>query len=416
MATQGRYCNGDPFVVNLAAGTGVKFTSITPASTVSSGREVNGAMLNPGEGDAPATQGFDSHVPSAGLYIAYDDTDNVDPGNTGADLVFAAGTEGAIVKAVSTATASLDVAENGRDRIAFIGAMTVCAVEPPTNAFRPGIAAPSKVSNWIEDDINWSYVRDLTLPASAPAISQSLQGQRWPLQTWHDSNDAARTVGGVSNHPDYGPEIVSAGATALLMANNALDTAMQRKLIVALVQRGIDVHARAVEGGNWQNGGGGTGNGRKFFLAVAARLLDDSGMASYLDDAIWTEDHQCRLVTASDVAVYDYEAGDEGMPEWMGNVSSGTQSRLETASYRAINTRWQPGAALALQLIGAKTIWANDQFFDYNDRIMERTFFNGSGTFAWALTLTGTNSPPQFHRDMWSLHRVAAGMPAIWDW
>ena len=128
------------------------------------------------------------------------------------------------------------------------------------------------------------------------------------------------------------------------------------------------------------------------------------------------EDLQIRTVSASDVATYDYEAADEGAPEWMINPYVTAPSRLETASYRAVNTMWQPGAALALQLIGAKSIWANATFFDYCDRIMERTFFNGSGTLKWALSLTGTNSPPQFHRDMWSLHRSAAGMPAIWNW
>jgi len=27
-----------------------------------------------------------------------------------------------------------------------------------------------------------------------------------------------------------------------------------------------------------------------------------------------------------------------------------------------------------------------------------------------------TNSPPAFHKAMWSAYRTAAGMPAVWNW
>lgn len=50
MKNVGTYCNGDPYLVNPVAGTGVNFTSITPASANSAGRQINGAMINFGEG------------------------------------------------------------------------------------------------------------------------------------------------------------------------------------------------------------------------------------------------------------------------------------------------------------------------------------------------------------------------------
>ncbi len=417
-ANQGRYCNGDPFVVNLAAGAGVSFSSITPASADVSGRRTNGASVNYGNGGGstgPADQGLDGYVPAAGLYITYDAADNVDPGKTGSPLAFAAGVEGTILKAVSTTTP--DAAQNGRDRINFIGCMTVCAVEPPTDAFRPGVSASSKVSNWTEADLNLGNLRNLALPGSAPAATNELLKQRWPLMCWTVNNDAGRTARGVLNHEDYGPNIVRDTATAILLMNCNIDSTVKRNLAVAVTQRGIDVYERALEGGNWDNGGGGTGNGRKLALAFAAHMLDDAGMKAYCDKtshAIWTEDQQLVYVSAGDVAAYDYEVADEGMPEWQ--ISTATPSRSETTGYRQVNMNWIPGAALAMQLIGGKTVWANDALFDYADRTMERTYFNGSGTSQWALSLSGTNSPPQFHRDMWASFRSAAGMPAIWNW
>ena len=418
MPSIGRYCNGDPFVKNLAAGPGVKFTSITPASANPSGRKTNGAMLDFGEAggaSGPTTQGLDGYVPAAGLYITYDNALNVDPGNTGAALQFAAGTEGTILKAVAKTTP--EPTENGRDRVDYIGVMTVCAVEPPTNAFRPGVSAPSKISLWTEDDVDFGLLRNLTAPAAAPSTTTRLALARWPIQTWTVNNDAGRTIGGNNNHANYGPDIASGVATSILLANCNIDSTVKRNLVVAEVQRGIDVYARATQSGNWKNGGGGTGNGRKLSLAFAAHMLGDTAMAAYCDEAthsIWTEDDQIFNVSAGDVAAYDYVAGDLAMPEWRSNAP--TFTRVVPNTYREINTIWQPGAALAMMLIGGKTTWAKGAFFDYADRIMERTFYNGSGTNKWATTLTGTNSPPQFHKDMWTNFRSAAGMPAIWNW
>ena len=415
MPNLGRYCNGDPFVKNLAAGPGIKFTSITPTSVDVSGRKTNGAMVDYGKANAPALQGFDGYVPSSGQYIAYDNSLNVDPGNTAVALQFPAGTEGSILKAVSKTTP--DPTQSARDRLTYVGVMTVCAVEPPTNAFRPGIAAPSKVSSWIEDDVDMGLLRNLTAPVSAPSPTNQLQTSRWPLQCWNTSNDAGRTIRGNENHRDYGPEIVRDTATAILLANCNIDATAKRNLVVAEVQRGIDVYARATQSGDWSNGGGGTGNGRKLSLAFAAHMLGDAAMTAYCDPTvhpIWTEDEQLFVVGATEVASYGYLVGDLGMPEWRSLPT--TANRAESASYRAINTPWQPGTALAMMLIGGKTVWANDPLFDYADRIMERTFYDGSGTTAWATTLSGTNSPPQFHRDMWANFRSAAGMPAIWNW
>jgi len=411
-ASQGRYCNGDPFLVNTS---GVSFSSITPASADVSGRWTNGAMLNYGEGDGPSTQGLDGYVPAAGQYIAYDAVNNVDPGKTGSALRFSSGVEGSVLKAVATTTP--DPTQNARDRIDFVGVMTVCAVSPPANSFRPGIAAPSKVSSWIESDMDLGLLRNLTLPSSAPSATNHLQSQRWPLMCWTTSNDPGRTNRGVKNHVDYGPDIARDTATAILLMNCDIDSTVKRNLAVSVVQRGIDIYARAIEGGDWSNGGGGTGNGRKLALAFAAHMLDDAGMKAYCDKAvhpIWTEDDQLVYVSAGDVATYDYEAGDLGMPEWQ--ISTASPSRSETTSYRQVNTNWISGSMLAMMLIGGKTVWANDAAFDYADRIMERTYFDGSGTSQWALSLSGTNSPPQFHRDMWANFRLAAGMPAIWNW
>ena len=74
------------------------------------------------------------------------------------------------------------------------------------------------------------------------------------------------------------------------------------------------------------------------------------------------------------------------------------------------------GQALACMMAGGKPAWGNDAFFDYIDRIMERTLYDGSGTDKWARTLTRTNAPSAYHKAFWDAHRSDGGMPAIWNW
>ena len=418
MPSIGRYCNGDPFVKNLVAGPGIKFTAITPASADVSGRWTNGVTADPGEGFSGYSninQGWDSYTSPSGPNMPYVAGLNADPGKTGVPLEFPAGTEGSIVKVTSKAVPE---ATFGRDRLTFGGVVTVCAVEPPTNAFRPGISAPPKISHWTEDDlIDLTTLRNLTAPASMPPLDQLLAAHRWPVQSWSTANDPGWHLTPTGNHAGYGSDFARSLSDAILCLSLNITATEKRNLAVALVQRGIDIFERVKGGGNFNNGGGGH-SAKKLPLAVAAYLLNDTEMQSYLGPtpAKFVEDHQYRLIDATDVATYGYPAGDLGGPDWKIDPGGLPPDPSTGANYRNVNLRWQIGASVGLQLLGAKTVYNNGVFFDYTDRIMERTFNNGSGTNKWATTLTGTNSPPQFHRDMWTNFRSAAGMPAIWNW
>lgn len=417
MVNLAKYCNGDPCLVNPAGGSGVAITSITPASQDAAGRWINGAMINPGEGLSGYygfKQGWDSFTSPAGPNLVYDAALNVDPGKTAADITFAAGVEGAIVKVISETAPE---ATFGRDRLAYAGVMTVCAVEPPANAFRPGIAAPSKVSHWTEPDMDLSGLRALTPPLTMPSVTQLIARHRWIVQSWNAGNDPGWHVTPTGNHEGYGTAFAADLGNALLCLNLNIDADLKRNLAVALVQRGIDIYARVQEGGDFNNGGGGH-SAKKIPLFVAAHLLDDAGMKSYLGPSVnlFVEDDQYHVVDSSHVAMSDYLVGDIGTPEWMIAQGHSMLSREEDADYRTTNTRWQIAVALGVQLMGGKSTWNNDTFFDYVDRIMTRSFFDGSGTSAWATTLTSGNKPSQFHKDMWSSYRTETGMPAIWDW
>lgn len=428
MASLGTYCNGDPFIVNPAGGAGVRVASVSPAKeTEGNGRQKNGVMLNYG---APGSslQGFDSIGPGDNFYgvlTNYDPANNqfvgYDPArNVSIPAEFAAGVEGTLLKAVSTPVPTLDY---NRNRLQFVGLMTVCAAEPPAGAFRPAVAAPSKISHWVEDDVDWGKLRNLTLIAGVPTPATVLAGERWPLQAWMTTNAVGRSVSPDLNTPTagtgYGSDIARNAGSALLLMNLAIDAGMKRDLTVAMVQRGIDVFERVKNGGSFYNGGGGH-SCRKTYLVTAAHLLGDAEMQEWCDRSlhkVFVEDDQYELVNAYDVANRGYDAAMLGTPEWkiLGN-NHASENPSTGASYRTVNLRWQIGVALGMMLMGAKTVWANDIFFNYADRIMERSYFPSSGTEKWATTQTGTNSPPAFHKAMWAAYRAAAGMPAVWNW
>lgn len=421
MKNVGTYCNGDPFLVNPVAGTGVNFTSITPASANSAGRQINGAMINFGEGWSGyfpvPTQGFDSIEPGISTpWSVYNAPENIDPGKTASPLNFEPGTEGTILKCVSKAAPE---AGANRDRIDFVGLMTVVAVAPPANAFRPGVCCPSKVSKWLEDDMDLSSLRNLTLPASAPSVDSVLATQRWPIQAWVCDNASGRSVCGNLNHRQYGSDLAQQLGNSLLLMNGNIGSPNKLLLAKAGVQRGIDVFERVKAGGNFNNGGGGH-SAHKGYLVFAAHLLGDAEMLDWCDRSlhkVFVEDNQYELVTSTDVASHGYPADALDGPEWfiLGHNNAGEDS-AEDAIYRDVNFRWQPGVGLGFSLMGARAAWKNNIFFDYIDRIMNRRFFKTSGTTALAANASSSNAPTQFHKDMWAAHRTAAGMPAIWNW
>lgn len=416
MANQGRYCTGDGFVENLAVGPGVKITSITPSSQNVSGRKVHGAVVNAGiENDGE--QGTDSLVTPTPPNVWYDDPRNKDPGNTGVPLLFPAGTEGSILKAVSNLSPEPN---QGRNRLVYGSALTVCAVSPPANAFRPGLAALSKVSKWTADMLpDPDTLRKLPVPTSMPSLNGIIARQRWLLQSWITSNDAGWQQTPTSNHNGYGSDFSIDTANAICALSLDIDLNAKTQLMRLMSQRGIDEFEKLEVGGNFNNGGGGH-SGKGLHMTVAAHLLNDSAMKAYLGipnpNARFVEDMQYVTVTSDMVASHGYPPGDFGGPEWNINPDQywvSPPNPSTTAPYRQVNLRWQLGASVGIQLLGARATRNNENFFNYVDRITFRTFNNGSGPFAWAMSESIASS---FHKSMVSDHRSAAGMPAIWDW
>ncbi|NLX57826.1 MAG: hypothetical protein GXY74_01915 [Phycisphaerae bacterium] len=205
---------------------------------------------------------------------------------------------------------------------------------------------------------------------------------------------------------EYEPNYKHIAARMLSMASLALATnetaANKEKLLIGMVQRGIDLWA-IVRGGHvgWP-GHGGHGSSRKFCIVLAGALLGDTNMASpktTYPSCLFGEDEQTCY--GSDCwgdswtgATVVFGGHQYSIPQswWLENIygmpatGSATHTggfyehidptewnvdHYQSESYRrCCNVNAWVGYDLVLLLMGLETQWNHDAFFDFCDRWM----------------------------------------------
>lgn len=288
--TTGQYANGDYYVV---APSGLTITSISPASTVSAGRTINGSMVNPVAGPT-AAHGFDSSVSSysAALNAARPGGSDLSVGNP---LVLAAGSS--LISSISVATAG------ARPILSDAAVLTVVSSAPPANSFRPPYCGTDKSHNWNKSGLNYSILGTYAAVFGSGTPS-SVEG--YFARPWIEINTQVdgRYIHPSNNQPDYGGNMAIEVGDAALILNFNYTNAEKETLYVRLVQYGIDVYGAAKNGADWQNNGG-HNIGRKLPLVLAGLAFSDSNILAYADASlhfIFQEDQQTYYVAAGDIA------------------------------------------------------------------------------------------------------------------
>ena len=147
----------------------------------------------------------------------------------------------------------------------------------------------------------------------------------------------------------------------------------KEKLLIGLVQYGLDISALAKAGVSWNWGGGHT-SGRKWPMVFASLMLDDPVIRQVPDTVAFHEDAQTYYGTGwhGQTALY-------WMVEHHGPRARYEEKRPEqwdtwdqsSESYRlCCNAVAWVGTALSARLMGALPAWNHDAFFDYCDRWM----------------------------------------------
>jgi len=249
--------------------------------------------------------------------------------------------------------------------------LTCLSAAPPKDAFRPPYAGTEKPI-FRASNLKWDGLLRLKPVAGTPDWNQF---ERYFQRVWldHIPSWGQRSVSPNENQPAYGREHARVTSMAALMVHLDVPRERKEKLVIGMVQRGIDLWGVCQVGMHF-NHGGGHGNGRKWPILFASLMLDKPKLARLPETAVFQEDVQTY-----------YGKGWHGQTAlyWMVN-HHGPRERYEekkpeqwkkwdktTEGYRvsSVAQGWI-GNALAARMMKAIDLWGHDAFFDYCDRWM----------------------------------------------
>jgi hypothetical protein len=413
----GQFANGDYWVVGP-----VRIIHISPASTVSGTRTINGSMINPSPQDGNH-QGYDSAM-SANEYVAELNAARPNQQNLSVSNPLNMPVNSSLVSSIS-------IAEKGyRPQLKTAAILTVLGEPPAAGSFRPPYCGTDKSIRYNASQLDFSLLQSLSAVSSTPEMSEV---ERYFERPWidHIPNWSAGYQHPEDNMPNYGREIAAEVGIGALMLNLDFSDEAKRTLLIRYVQLGIDLYGVIRDGGikNWEPNGG-HASGRKWPVLFAGMVLNDVDMiaigrksGAYLysgaygpgnpppDYINFGEDGQTFYVTQEDVdrvhvpnwegiTGEPYLQSDIGMPEW--GIRHSTEPEIDnrdwTASYRQCCTAhaW-PGFILAAHVMNAKFLWNHDALFDYQDRYMDT-----EAPHQWMRCWDG------FTEDMWDAYRYTA--------
>lgn len=422
----GAFVNGDPWVVGPVTVTAITNELNDPAFTPKPGQ--NGSMVNPGtdvkQGYESAIRNYDPAL-NAGL-------PNGHPVSAANPLVLPPGST--LVSTVSWllntptdrepgAPRYDNLAKTTRSATRSAGILTVLDTAPPSDAFRPPYVGADKTIRFRTSQLDYGKLPVLALPSGTSAPDLSSLADAFS-KTWLDH---VNSWIGAFHHPtlhmpnygrDMGRLVVDATLRLFTDPSPQGQNPDKDRLIIGLVQYGIDSAGIADNGGHWQADGG-HGLGRKWPILLAGALLDDAHM---LDVGHWQtrfqENEQTFYVTQTEVDLTNstawkpdprspsqpYTVTDIGTAEWgIRHHEKPTSDNAHwSASYRDINGAVYPGFALAARLMNLQQAWNHDAFFDYCDRYM-----------TWRHDFPPpSNRPTPFLEAMWgAYHQHSAGAP-----
>lgn len=262
--------------------------------------------------------------------------------------------------------------------------LTVLDKAPPADAFRPPYAGTDKPI-YRASQLHWELLKNLAAPKiDANAYARDYEArfpddweqmERYFQRPWleHVLDWPQQQLNPNENQPNYGREHGRLVSIASLMIHLDVPRERKEKLLVGLVQYGIDNAGLARVGGSW-NWGGGHSSGRKFPVVLASLILGDESLRKLPETCVFHEDAQTYygLGWAGQTVLYwmvthhgQREHYEEKPPtEWQ-------QWDRTSESYRVCcNARAWVGMALSIRLMQAIKVWNHDAFFDYVDRWM----------------------------------------------
>jgi hypothetical protein len=338
------------------------------------------------------------------------------------------------------------MADPGRPSLKTASVLTILSTTPPTDSFRPPYSGTDKTVHFTKLDLDYSPLQNLTITSEIETalldnyynvyrteyrtfittVSEALSATSRNFErAWldHIINYGNRNLHPYDNMEHYGEQIGKQIGNGALMLNLNFSNSEKESLLIGFVQVGIDLTGVYDSGGCWPASGA-HNQGRKLPILVAGVVLNDAHMS---DAGNWSgasckdvngcsyplpfqEDCQTFNVASEDLTVNGgvggYVASDLGLPEYGMYHCSPDHYDVDIKDwdvdrYRSTNGISMSGVVLAAHIMGLKTLWKHDTFFDYYDRWWEIQQGEQSGNHATSLT-----------KAMWSTYRT--GYDCIW--
>lgn len=272
-----------------------------------------------------------------------------------------------------------DQGDNSPTRTA---AVLTCVAEPlPADAFRPAYGDREQ-KIYLARNLRRDLLPRLKPPRNTPEVEMWIRvfQRPWINPCFFGFEQPAE------NMPQYGQWVAQAQSMAGCLLMLDLNPEQRERLLIHVVQVGIDYWGLVRNGHPGWQGWGGHGSGRKFPIVFAGLLLGDAQMASptrSFPKVEFGEDNQtmygegwtgAKALFAGHSGVQS-ATGKAERPQWGPyehlHPSKWTKAQLQSESYRRANTSssWV-GQALVLRLLHAEKEWHHDAFFDYVDRWM----------------------------------------------
>lgn len=253
--------------------------------------------------------------------------------------------------------------------------LTCLEEAPPEDAFRPTyVGAEKKIFKLsdVDDGKLWNLAPTESMPDWETF-------ERYFERPWLDHLNGnwlgQELLPSNMNQPAYGREYARLVSKASLMLNTAASKEQKEKLLIGLLQLGIDLRGMAELGGNWVEGGGHT-SGRKWPIIFAYKMFDDPYFKNMPNTAVFHEDTETyygngwagqaalwQIVIHHGVREKYMHLSPELWPDW--DVENGTSWASVSEGYRTCcNTQAWVGQTLAALLLEAKSDWNHNAYFD----------------------------------------------------
>jgi hypothetical protein len=317
--------------------------------------------------------------------------------------------------------------DKGDDSPLKTAAILTCVGQvQPSDAFRPSCVGQNR-KVYRANELHRNLLRRFPPPGNTPDLETWIRVFQRP---WINSCFFGFEQP-MENMPQYGQWVGQAQSVGGLMLMLDLPSEQKERLLINVVQVGIDYWGLVRNGHPGWQGWGGHGSGRKFPIVLAGLLLGDDEMASptrTFPKVEFGEDNQttygqgwtgAKALFAGHSGIQS-ATGKPERPKWgpYENLppSQWTQGNCDSECYRRANTSssWV-GQALAMRLLHAERAWNHDAFFDYVDRWMTEDDSEAGKAIMKYWPEVGLNDKADWNRQgytwepfvktMWTLYR-----------